>query len=136
MSLDHPHAHPPEEDDSPLYVPAEFQADHLEEARRHVARSRGLRHSARRLTATVAATENASVGRRRALRLMAIMHAIAAVFAVVISAIVGAWLVGSFVIALIGVSLGITARVLYALDRAAQRGITAQLEELRRGGRA
>ena len=104
------------EDDAPLYVPAEFEAEHLDEARRRVARTRGSRRLVHRTAAAVTGGGDRSP-RRRALRFaLFAVHVLATAFTLAISALTGTWFVGLTVTALITVSFLAIMRTLTAVD--------------------
>lgn len=106
--------------DEPLYVPEEFEAEHLEEARRRLASSRGPRRIARRVTSTVSRRRGTSA-RQQFLGVAALLHALAAVLAMAISALTGTWLIGLTLVALAGLSLATVVRVLHVVEQARER---------------
>jgi hypothetical protein len=102
----------PMDDDQPLYLPEEFEREHLDEARRVVAASRGGRAIARRVTATLPGRD----GRGRSpLAIAASIHAVAALFVITITVATGTWAIGLVMLGLTAVSFAVVARVLHVL---------------------
>lgn len=102
----------PSSDDAPLYVPEEFEVEHLEAARRSVASSRGGRRSVSRAAPPAAGGGEVPERRWRVLALS--LHAVAAVLSIAIAALSGTWVVGALGLVTIGLSLLV---VLYAIER-------------------
>lgn len=105
----------PMDDGRPLYLPEEFEREHLEEARRAVASSRGGRAIARRVTS--AALPRGVPRVRTHVGIAVLVHAVAALLVMVIAAATGTWAVGLAMLGLVVVSLGVVAWVLHVLDR-------------------
>lgn len=93
----------PADDDAPLYVPAEFEAEHLDDARRTVIRSALVRKRGR------TGTRRSRLERWRAGAVFA--HLIAGAIAVVIAAVTGTWGIGVSVLAVLALSLGVSLTV-------------------------
>jgi hypothetical protein len=104
-------------DDEPLFVPDGFEAEHLEAARRTIASNTGARRVARRFASSVAG-HRSSDPRQRLTRLIAILHGVGALFAIVISAVTGTWLIGLAVMAMVGLSLLTAVRLLHVIEQA------------------
>jgi hypothetical protein len=102
----------PSSDDAPLYVPEEFEVEHLEAARRSVASSRGGRRPVPRAAPPAAGGGEAPERRWRVLAVS--LHAVAAVLSIAIAALSGTWLVGALGVVTIGLSLIV---VLHAIKR-------------------
>jgi hypothetical protein len=109
-------------DDQPLYLPEEFEREHLDDARRSVAESRGRRAAVRRVAVAVSPRD---ARRRRSLGIAAMLHAAAAVLVLAISAATGTWVVGLAMLAMVAISLAVTARVLHVLGAAREREAAA-----------
>lgn len=103
----------PMDDDQTLYVPEAFEREHLDDARRAVANSRGARAAARRVTAATTST----IGRtgRSRLGIVILIHALAALFVVTIAIATGTWAVGGVLLVLVASSLAVVSRVLHVL---------------------
>jgi len=105
----------PMDDDQPLFLPEEFEREHLEEARRAVAQTRGGRAVARRVTsATIPRMGDRA---RTRLGIAVLVHAVAALMVLVIAIATGTWLVGLAMWGMLVISLGVTARVLHVMDQ-------------------
>lgn len=103
-------------DDGPLFVPDEFEAAHLEHARRKVANTTGARSLGRRLASSVGGQHTASAQQRVA-RLLWLLHGIAVIVTLALSAVTDTWLIGLAVIVLIGLSLLMTTRLVHVIER-------------------
>lgn len=103
-------------DDEPLFVPRAFEAEHLEEARRTIANNTGARRVARRLAASATGRGTTSA-QQRYTRLVTLVHAIAVVVAVAISAVTETWLIGLAVTVMIGMSLFTAIRLWRVVQR-------------------
>ena len=106
----------PSDSDEPLFVPDEFEAEHLDEARRVISSNTGVRRAARKLAASVAGQRDHP--RQRILRLVSILHGIAVVCAIAISAVTGTWLIGLAVAVMVGLSLLIALRLFHTIGQA------------------
>jgi hypothetical protein len=106
-------------DDQPLYVPEDFEREHLDDARRSVANSRGGRAIARRMVSA------GIVGRdprhRRSRGIAGLVHAAASLLVVAIAAATGTWGVGLVMLGLVAVSLAVVIRVLHVVAEARER---------------
>jgi len=105
----------PMDEDLPLYLPEEFEREHLAEARRAVVASRGGRAIARRITS--AALPRGMAGARTHVGIAVVVHAVAAVLVLVIAAATGTWAVGLAMLGLVAISLGGVAWVLRVMAR-------------------
>jgi hypothetical protein len=110
-------------DDQPLYLPEEFEREHLDDARRSVANSRGRRAAVRRVA--VAAVSPRDARRRRSLGIASLLHAVAAVSVLAISAATGTWGVGLAMLVMVAISLAVTARMLHVMAAAREREAAA-----------
>lgn len=111
--MDYTPKNEPMDDDPPLYLPEAFEREHLDEARRAVANSRGGRAIARRVTA--AALPRGVPRARTHLGIAIAVHAVAALLVLVIAAATGTWAVGIVMLGLVAISLGGVARVLHVM---------------------
>ena len=101
----------PADDGSPLFVPTEFEAEHLDDARRAVIRSLVRRGRVRSLG-------ERAIGPRRGWRSIAVIaHLTAVTIALVFAAVTGTWAVGFAVIASVVVSLPVSLPVLSSIER-------------------
>ena len=114
--MDIPSGHQEPRDDDPLFVPDEFEAEHLEEARRTIASRTGIRSVPRRLAPSVVG-RHSDAPKQRFTRLIVSLHGIAVVFAIVISAVTGTWLIGLAMTAVIGLSLWTAIRLVRTIER-------------------
>lgn len=105
----------PMDDDQPLYLPEELEREHLAEARRAVANSRGSRALAGRIASSALPRGGPRV--RRQVRIAAWMHAVAAVLVIVIAAVTSTWTIGLAMSGLIAISLGAVVWVLHVIAR-------------------
>lgn len=105
-------------DESPLYVPEEFQAAHLDDARRTVTRSPVQRRFARQVAKATSWQGAGREPRQRLRGLAYVLHALAAVLAVAFAAVTNTWLVGLAVLAIVGLSLAATLRLIVVIERA------------------
>ena len=115
--------------ETPLYVPQEFQLEHLDDARRTVSRSPARRQAARY---AARAASWPSVGRspQQWLRGLAyLLHVLAAALALAFAAITSTWLVGLAVVGFVGLSLAAVLRLLVVIERAREE--EAQQEQPR-----
>jgi fatty acid desaturase len=96
--------------DPPLYVPAEFEAEHLADARRTVILSAMRRNGSSSL-----AGRGIDMPRRRAVALLA--HLAALTIALVFSAVTGTWVAGIVVLVVVSGSLGVTLWVISHVER-------------------
>ena len=109
-------------DETPLFVPDEFQSEHLDDARRTVTRSRARRQLARQVTKAASWRGGQGSPHPRLRGLAYLLHALAAVLALAFAAITSTWFVGLAVVVFVGLSLATVLRVLVVIER-------AQLEE-------
>ncbi len=93
----------PDDHETPVYVPETFQEEHLDEARRMVANSRGVRAAARRLT-SMRGDDEASAVTARWLPYLYGAHALAALLALTFAVATTTFAIGAVVVAGIGVS--------------------------------
>ena len=114
--MDIPSGHQEPRDEDPLFVPDEFEAEHLEEARRTVASRTGIRSVPRRLAPSVVGRRG-DAPKQRFTRLIVSLHVIAVLFAIVISAVNGTWLVGLAMTAVIGLSLWTAIRLVRTIEQ-------------------
>ena len=114
-NVDHTPMNDPMDEDRPLYLPPEFEREHLDEARRAVANSRGARAVARRVS--TAALPRGGARARTHIGIAVVVHAVAALFVVVIAAATGTWAVGLAMLGLVAISLGGVAWVLHVMAR-------------------
>jgi hypothetical protein len=110
-------------DDQPLYLPEEFEREHLADARRSVADGRGRRAAVRRVAAAAVSPRDAR--RRWSLAVAWMLHAVAAVLVLAISAATGTWVVGLVMLVMVAISMAVTARVLHVLAVARAREAAA-----------
>ena len=106
----------PDSHETPVYVPESFQDEHLDEARRTVANSRGLRAAARRITAPNSDDET-SVVIHRWLPYVYGGHAVAALLALTFAVATATFGTGAFMVAAIAVSAVVTRALLRTLVR-------------------
>ena len=99
----------PDSYETPVYVPEEFQEEHLDEARRTVANSRGVRAVARRLTVPKPDGDVSAVVHRW-LPYIYGAHAVAALLALVFAVATSTFGVGAFlVVAIAGSAIAMRA---------------------------
>lgn len=103
----------PMSDDAPLYVPREFEREHLEEARRSVASASKGQGVAHRVMSMV--RRSGSAQRRRSIGLAILLHGLAALLVLTISAVTGTWLIGLTVVGFVALSLFGSVRLLQHL---------------------
>lgn len=114
--MDVSNGHQEPRDDEPLFVPDEFEAAHLKQARRAVASTTGARGLGRRLTSSLAGRHTGSA-QQRVTRLLWIVHGIAVIVTLALSAVTDTWLIGLAVSALIGLSLLTATRLVHVVER-------------------
>lgn len=105
----------PMDDDQPLFLPEEFEREHLDDARRTVANTRGGRAIARRVTAAAVPRGRPRV--RTRVGIAVLVHAVASLLVVTIAVATGTWAVGLAMLGLVAVSLGVVARVLHVMGQ-------------------
>jgi hypothetical protein len=103
----------PMDDDQPLFLPAEFEREHLDEARRVVSSSRGGRAMARRVTS--AAIPQRGGPERTHIGVAVLIHAVAALLLVIIALATGTWAVGLAMLGMLAISLAVVIRVLHVM---------------------
>lgn len=113
--MDHTPMDEPIDDDQPLFLPEEFEREHLDDARRTVANTRGGRAIARRVSS--AAVPRGGPRVRTHVGIAVLVHAVAALLVLTIAAATGTWAVGFAMLVLVAVSLGVVARVLHVMAR-------------------
>jgi hypothetical protein len=114
--VDLPSDHPKPSDDDPLFVPDEFEAEHLEQARRMV-QAKSERRSIGQRFVRLATGRRGGTPKQRLTSLIVSLHGVAVLFAVVISAVTGTWLPGVAVSALIGLSLWTAFRLIHVIKQ-------------------
>jgi hypothetical protein len=102
------------DDDLPLYVPAEFEAEYLADARRTVILS-----AMRRASSPSFAARATEMPRRRAVAFLA--HLAALTIALVFTAVTGTWVAGVVVLVAVSASLCVTLWILTLLGREPDR---------------
>jgi hypothetical protein len=105
----------PANDDAPLFVPEEFQLEHLEEAHRTVAKTSGRQHVGRRIVSVVHSGKGTS--RHWSFALAVIVHAVAALLLLAITAVTDTWAAGGIVLGLVALSLAVTLALLRSVER-------------------
>lgn len=98
----------PLNENSPLFVPEEFEREHLAAARRRVAESRGSRRLLRRTSHGIGSLAVPAGARplHRFLGVACLLHGPAAVLILAVTVITQAWLVGLALLLLLVVTLG------------------------------
>jgi hypothetical protein len=114
-NVDHTPTNDPMDEDRPLYLPEEFERDHLVEARRAVANSRGGRAVARRVTS--AALPRGVPRARTHVGIAVAVHAVAALLVLAIAAATGTWAVGLAMLGMVAISLAGVVGVLHVVAR-------------------
>ncbi len=107
----------PDSYEAPAYVPEAFQDEHLDEARRTVANSRGLRAAARRFASSSTADDPSVVVVHRWIPYVYGAHAVAALLALTFAVATATFGVGAFMVVTIGVSAVVTRALLRTLVR-------------------
>lgn len=104
-------------DDEPLFVPDGFEAEHLDEARRTIAKNLGTRRLARRVASSIAG-QRGNAPQQRVIRLITMLHGIAVLVTIALSAVTDTWLIGLAVTAMVGLSLLAAIRLVHVIERA------------------
>ncbi|MFP4312665.1 MAG: hypothetical protein ACLFS9_11895 [Nitriliruptoraceae bacterium] len=104
----------PADGELPLYVPSEFEVEHLDEARRTVIRSHLPKGRPRWVTPRAS-------GRPVDRYLVILLHLTAAVLTLAVSAMTGTWREGLALLLGVAVSLSVTLLVLHRISRRRRR---------------
>ena len=105
----------PANDDAPLFVPEEFEREHLEDAHRTVAGTSGHQRVDRRIASVMRSRKGTS--RHWSFTLALVMHAVAAVLLLAITVVTGTWTAGGIVLGLVALSLAVTLRLLRHVEQ-------------------